>query len=143
MKLVGEVGEYIDLEAKGLYKPGRTITDEMRIDELGDIWYYLRIIAYICEITIEDCLDTWDWDEFHYGDPEDALFHLACSAANLLVAWKEYGVEEEFLISVVCEFNSYITMRGFTLDQITDANYSKLVSIDGKGIHGWKTVYED
>jgi hypothetical protein len=42
-KLLGEWGELHDDYFKGLYKPGYIFEPK---NELGDIWYYLRILSY-------------------------------------------------------------------------------------------------
>jgi hypothetical protein len=42
-KLLGELGELLDDYMKSIYKPGYIFNP---VDELGDIWYYLRILAY-------------------------------------------------------------------------------------------------
>jgi hypothetical protein len=42
-KLLGEWGELLDDYMKSIYKPGYVFQPE---DELGDIWYYLRILSY-------------------------------------------------------------------------------------------------
>ena len=43
-KLLGEWGELLDDYMKSLYKPGYVFEP---VDELGDIWYYLRILCCI------------------------------------------------------------------------------------------------
>lgn len=42
-KLLGEWGELLDDYMKSVYKPGYKFEP---LDELGDIWYYLRILCY-------------------------------------------------------------------------------------------------
>lgn len=42
-KLLGEWGELLDDYMKSLYKPGYVFEPE---DELGDIWYYVRILYH-------------------------------------------------------------------------------------------------
>ncbi len=42
-KLLGEWGELLDDYMKGIYKPDYIFEP---LDELGDIWYYSRILAY-------------------------------------------------------------------------------------------------
>lgn len=42
-KLLGEWGELLDDYMKSLYKPGYEFEP---IDELGDIWYYVRVLCY-------------------------------------------------------------------------------------------------
>lgn len=47
-KLLGEWGELLDDYMKSLYKPGYEFEPE---DELGDIWYYIRVLCYQKDIT--------------------------------------------------------------------------------------------
>ena len=42
-KLCGEWGELLDDHMKSIYKPGYKANF---LDELGDIWYYIRILCY-------------------------------------------------------------------------------------------------
>ena len=52
--LVGEAGELADLHKKDVFKPGHESTREQRLDELGDAFYYLCILAYLDDCTIEE-----------------------------------------------------------------------------------------
>lgn len=54
LQLTAEAGEVVKLWAKHLYKPGHEIDRDKVIDELGDLWYYVRIVAYLFDITIDE-----------------------------------------------------------------------------------------
>ncbi len=54
LQLQSESGELAALWAKHLYKPNRTMTRENVMDELGDVWYYVRIIAYLYDISLDE-----------------------------------------------------------------------------------------
>ena len=54
LQLGSEAGEVVKLWAKHLYKPGHEISRDIVLDELGDLWYYVRIIAYLFDITIDE-----------------------------------------------------------------------------------------
>lgn len=54
LQLAAESGEVVKLWAKHLYKPGHEVDRDKIIDELGDLWYYVRIIAYLYDITIDE-----------------------------------------------------------------------------------------
>ena len=54
LQLAAECGEVVKLWAKHLYKPAHEITREKVLDELGDLWYYVRIVAYLHDITIDE-----------------------------------------------------------------------------------------
>lgn len=57
MGLVGETGEVIELVKKHYYKPGWCLDVDDLIDELGDVYYYLVILAYQCRVTLEELAD--------------------------------------------------------------------------------------
>ena len=52
--LVGEAGELAELHKKDVFKPGHESTREQRLDELGDVFYYLCILAHLDDCTIEE-----------------------------------------------------------------------------------------
>ena len=54
LQLAAESGEVVKHWAKHMYKPGHEISRDIVLDELGDLWYYVRIIAYLYDITIDE-----------------------------------------------------------------------------------------
>lgn len=52
--LVGEAGEVAELLKKDTFKPDHESTREQRLDELGDVFYYLCILAHLDGCTIEE-----------------------------------------------------------------------------------------
>lgn len=54
LQLTSEAGEVAKLWAKHLYKPGHEIDRDAVLNELGDLWYYVRIVAYLFDITIDE-----------------------------------------------------------------------------------------
>lgn len=52
--LAGEAGETADLIKKWCYKPGRAVTRADVLDELGDVLYYVAVLAHLWEFTIDD-----------------------------------------------------------------------------------------
>lgn len=52
--LGGEAGEVLDLLKKHFFKPGRTATAEMVMDELADVLYYAAVLAHLWGVTFED-----------------------------------------------------------------------------------------
>ena len=52
--LVGEAGELADMHKKDVFKPGHASTKEQRLDELGDVLYYVCILAHLDGATLED-----------------------------------------------------------------------------------------
>ena len=54
LQLASECGEVVKLWAKHLYKPAHEITREKVLDELGDLWYYVRLVSWLFGITTEE-----------------------------------------------------------------------------------------
>ena len=52
--LVGEAGEVSEILKKDAYKPGHHSTREQRLNELGDVFYYLSILAHLDDCTIDE-----------------------------------------------------------------------------------------
>jgi NTP pyrophosphatase (non-canonical NTP hydrolase) len=54
MGLSAEVGEFVGLIDKQLFKPSKLVTRDMLIDELSDVWYYVVIGSYLLGITLDE-----------------------------------------------------------------------------------------
>lgn len=52
--LAGETGEFVDLYKKDGFKPGFVATREDWLDELGDVLYYIAIIAWQFGVTLDE-----------------------------------------------------------------------------------------
>lgn len=52
--LVGEAGEIANQYKKHLYKPDHTSTRAQRLDELGDVLYYLAILSHLDGCTVDE-----------------------------------------------------------------------------------------
>jgi NTP pyrophosphatase (non-canonical NTP hydrolase) len=52
--LASESGELANLHKKDVFKPGHASTKAQRLDELGDVLYYVCILAHLDGATIED-----------------------------------------------------------------------------------------
>jgi hypothetical protein len=113
-KLLGEWGELLDDYMKSLYKPGYVFEPE---DELGDIWYYLRILAYQGShilndiVEYQDCnLDTIIADVMMHTSR--ALFY---ESDNRRFLDNSYSA----IIQIAKRYN-------LTLDDLTASNWQKL-----------------
>ena len=51
--LVGESGEVAEHYKKALFKPGHESTRAQRLDELGDVLYYVAVLTHLDDCTIE------------------------------------------------------------------------------------------
>jgi hypothetical protein len=120
-KLLGEWGELLDDYMKSLYKLGYEFNP---LDELGDIWYYLRILCYQKSNYEPDCL------YFTYTIDNEIDFILAvamheCSLA--LINHYQGIVYSEFLLDICYTAMLDICKRyDITLDQLTASNWEKL-----------------
>jgi NTP pyrophosphatase (non-canonical NTP hydrolase) len=76
--LIGESGEVADQYKKHIFKPGYRATREERLDELGDVLYYLAILAHLDGHTIDELSqlnydklthnnDSHGWEPDYYG----------------------------------------------------------------------------
>ena len=52
--LAGEAGEVANQHKKDLFKPGWQTTRAERLDELGDVLYYVAILAWLDNCTIDE-----------------------------------------------------------------------------------------
>lgn len=55
--LAGEMGEFADVVKKMLYKPGFWVeneTEEILRNELGDVLFYVAVLAHELQITLDD-----------------------------------------------------------------------------------------
>lgn len=52
--LTGESGELAEILKKDTFKPDHESTREQRLDELGDVFYYLCILAHLDGCTIDE-----------------------------------------------------------------------------------------
>lgn len=162
--LAGESGELLELFKKHEYKPGfdwwqckncnkvhqNPVEGYLNIcpdytplvlDELGDWFYYARIVTWQREISIIELVDDFeDWE-----DVEDTVLELLSSinyeCARLL---ERYLTRNELpfgdtLQRLSISFMFLLTKRlDYSLDDLTDLNYAKLNS--EATAHGWKDV---
>ncbi len=149
LKLAGEVGELLDLYAKHLFKPDFDWMDckwcnsvslvhhnpdhecwqyePKVIDELGDIWYYLRILAWINDVNlIDNRINNWS----NELDNIETMY----DCANIFM--KSQGRNKSELPWCFHNFSNLLVKLDCTLDQLTELNYLKLNSEETN--HGWK-----
>jgi len=119
-KLVGEWGELMDDYMKSLYKPGYEFKP---LDELGDIWYYLRILAYQRNYNLR--IPSYNF--YQTGNTE----YLICAAIEDVSYAFQY-LERHNTYSLMALDRSYFVLlklsRRFklNLDQLTSSNWEKL-----------------
>ncbi len=156
LKLAGKIGELLDLYAKHKYKPNFDWTDckhckrpgiehnveaqcnpayspdtiytEMVLDELGDIWYYLRILAWMNDVSFShNRIANSKHPSLYYIK---AMYSYANNALQSGFGWEPILVGTHFHLTGIL-FN-----LDYTLDQLTELNYQKLNSEPTN--HGWE-----
>lgn len=154
--LAGEAGELIDLYKKDRFKDGfswwecthcgttrpedscqENYTPKI-LDELGDFWYYLRILAYQQKWEIPG---NWETDNApaKFLSILDTLTKLNFHCAKLLGDYENIGSEK--LTKVFSWFLDLVSLLDITLDQLTESNWAKLKDGDN---NGWgKTLGND
>ncbi len=147
LKLAGETGELLDLYAKHLFKPdfdwktckackGRDPSHynhnpvSFAEDELGDIWYYLRILAWIEGTSLKSIKSIRVTNEL-----ENIIF-INMNAAR--IAYATTKDEDNFfrLDSVYTYLLRILDILNCTLEDLTELNYHKRNSESTN--HGWK-----
>jgi hypothetical protein len=131
-KLLGEWGELLDDYMKSVYKPNYELEPG---DELGDIWYYIRILYYQNRLTPRT-IDNIVIPEL------DILINISRGNGDILIKGAMYELDQYILIkelnsaavtstalllavqySVLLEF---LDRHNLTLDQLTASNWKKL-----------------
>lgn len=129
-KLAGEWGELLDDYMKLLYKPGYKFDP---INELGDIWYYVRVLAYqggfgfrlIKQVTLPEL---------------DFILDFAKAELDLIMAVVGYWAKQAFILHLTkgaainqlfinTQFTGVIEIlgrQGVSLDDLTASNWEKL-----------------
>lgn len=169
IKLAGEAGEILDLYGKDEYKPGFDwwickycksgieghiyLGDNLKcnshsgfdytslvLDELGDFWYYLRILAYQTGYQFQPRYS------YHSKDLLKTLSHMSSEANQVLFEYVTTGNFNYFLLSIcywslldVLDNFDFIEIFGILdepIDYLTELNYIKLNS--DKTANGWK-----
>lgn len=156
--LAGEAGELLNLHKKERFKEGFSWWDCVHcgyeennhtsstkcldllhvytpkiLDELGDFWYYLRILAYQQKVDLSDYADNVASREMI-----DCLINLSSVSANILrgvqYKWKERQHDLGFAYVVLLII---LDSLDCTLDQLTELNWQKLK--DGNN-NGWQAT---
>lgn len=130
MGLVGEVGEWINKHKKNRFKPDFNFVREDELDELGDIWYYLRILSY--QFNVEKFIT-------FYEPPleltKNTLTHAmtsfsACSGKILSQAFSQYKSNTIIKYDIMNIYENLDLHLEFglevSLNELTALNWEKL-----------------
>ncbi len=119
MGLAGETGEILNKRKKDLFKVNYEWSEFDELDELGDIWYYIRILFYQCDLKISA-------GSYQEGDLDIIRAELAMNAAKINNnAQRTRPFPKELR---KCQFwlNTYLATLEISLDKLTDINWQKL-----------------
>jgi hypothetical protein len=129
-KLLGEWGELLDDYMKSIYKPG---CEFKPLDELGDIWYYLRILCYQENVkpyyTDMLIIPELDVTVVFSRDDIDTLIGamMYCtSQKSLYLAFEKKSSHRLFLSTTFSIIFEIAKRYHITLQQLTDSNWEKL-----------------
>ena len=122
-KLLGEWGELLDDYMKSLYKPGYIFKP---LDELGDIWYYLRILCYQNEHTPKEdstivVINRIDSKIALAMSELPVIFFELCHNNVSYLETVTFSLDICFTV-----LKSISKVYGITLDQLTQSNWQKL-----------------
>lgn len=123
-KLLGEWGELLDDYMKLLYKP--QYKSEF-VKELGDIWYYVRILCYQRDYQPVQ-FDIYNSNAPEYDLLPDELIAIAIqevSAAFLSLTRHGYYSLFALDVSYTCLIE-LLDRQHLTLDELTELNWQKL-----------------
>lgn len=171
IKLAGEAGELTDLYGKEEYKPNFSWWDckkckkgkelhhtilaihdgcqnytPLVLDELGDYFYYLRILTWQKQVTFTSiCKEFEEGANKWYYSQGDLLYSLSClnwASSELLIDWVRKDVNKIVTLGGLKDCTFYLlailSKLDCTLDRLTELNYQKLNS--EPSAHGWKNV---
>ncbi len=116
----------------GVYPP--VIYTSKILDEFGDLWYYLRILAYQSKWKIPESWETGNVPEM-FLSISDTLIKINFRCGKLLKDYENVGDEE--LTKVFILFLDLVLLLDTTLNQLTELNWKKLKDGDN---HGWATT---
>lgn len=117
-KLVGEWGELLDDVVKLCYKPGFRGS---LLYELGDIWYYMRILCYQKAFNPTPAKPSSSWSK------ERLLSHaikVSNNAYEDLLGYDRF--EPYFLTDCYGVLLALLKTEGRTLQELTELNWQKL-----------------
>lgn len=109
------------------------------LDELGDWWYYLRIVTYQKGESVEQWVK--ELETIQYNNPN--LTPLYClsvmskDSSDALYLFVEFGNVGGAIWNAFVYFMRLLSLLDCTLDRLTELNYAKLNS--EPTAHGWKS----
>ena len=119
MGLAGEAGEILNKRKKDLFKANYEWSDLDELDELGDIWYYIRILTYQQGIEITSY-------PYKIADLDIVRSNLALNAAKICLNAQTSKPFKKSLKKCQMWLITYLEVLEVTLDELTALNWEKL-----------------
>lgn len=130
-KLVSEWGELLNDYMNSLYKPGYVFEPE---NELGDIWYYLRIFTYQNSHELRDSVS-------YNGIAIDQIIAQCIMTSNEWFCGLDMEPISYMLNSTYSAIVQIAEQYNLTIDQLTTSNWRKLKPGSERG-EEWMEAYE-
>lgn len=134
MGLVGEIGEWVNKRKKDLFKAEYEFTREDTINEVGDKWYYQRILTY--QTNIETANYAFKKTSTHI-----IVANMALCAANIWLCAETGKPFKRYLKKHQIWLNTYLEQLEITLDELTALNWEKLKPGSTRGDE-WTSSWE-
>jgi hypothetical protein len=129
--LAGEAGEIVDQYKKHLFKTGRRCSRAQFLDELGDLFYYIRIVAHLNGLAIADI--GIDSDDPLSLTELETITGINATTATLLLKWvTDAKMDIHILLAVYLGLIVRLSQLDCSLDVLTELNRIKL-----EDCHGW------
>ncbi len=118
-KLVGEWGELLDDYMKSIYKPG---CKWQPLNELVDVWYYIRILAYQIGLNLETIFISNNQMDYLIASAVEEISYVfkAFTITPLPDTLNDVLIHNYSVLSRICELSN------LTIDQLTEASWEKL-----------------
>lgn len=163
IKLAGEAGELLDLYAKDRFKPGFSwwkckhcgfgdashsekrrecpesslVYTPLVLDELGDLSYYLRVLAYIVTDGNVNAMDRIEYHQDYFETIEMLLTYINFRAASVALDYvTEKKVNLGHLQLIYAYMDRLLNLLDYDFERLYELNYRKLNS--EPTAHGWK-----
>lgn len=146
LSLVGEIGEITNLYRKMFYKPGYEGGDRDEfLDELGDVWYYIRLFAYFTERHDLSKIVSYAESLRQNEAIEKKKLFLILNNLHHSSLEVEDWVHESLYVDIDETLGKLIVNLAFlledwecSLEELTELNYQKLTA--NQDHHGWKNI---
>jgi len=133
LAFIGENGEMAEILKKERFKPGWTMPPFARIDELCDLWYYIRILGIYSNQSASAIMDPVNV----YDDIDLFGFHSFIAAVTVDLSravGQRWPADMSRQVTELCwTLKAVASKFGWTVEELTLLNWLKLCN----GKHGW------